>query len=104
MSNPFEELAAQQQATHKLVQQLLAAQTAPVSVEAPETIYTKEQAATFLNISVKTLNNYIDRGTIASCKPEGVVYLLHSDLIAWLRQYRRATINEQTVAYNAGRA
>jgi len=66
---------------------------APLSHDADEVI-TKIQAARFLQVSKRTLDNHMRRGWIPFIKlPSGAVRFRRSQLIAFLETYQRVSVS-----------
>ncbi|ARK10109.1 helix-turn-helix domain-containing protein [Fibrella sp. ES10-3-2-2] len=104
MTNPFEIIDKRLENLEGLTLEVFQRVNSSQASVPADMVYTKAEAAKFLNITEQTLSGYVSERKVPYCKPtDGRVYFLHSDLIDWLRKHRTATLDEATEAYNSQR-
>jgi len=62
-----------------------------VKYEPSEDVFTIQQAASFLHLSVPTLYSKNSKGELPTYKRGKRLYFLRTDLLAWLKEGRRKT-------------
>ena len=60
----------------------------------PEQLLTIQQAGKILNLSVPTLYGYVHRAEIPVCKRGKRLYFSKQELLQWVKQGRKKTLNE----------
>lgn len=77
------------------IKQLLECRTEPQA--ALDQLMTIKQASEFLSLTVATLYGYVQRGAIPVSKRGKRLYFRRSELLAWIQEGRKRTVQESAV-------
>ena len=94
MNNPFEAIDARLTSIECLLRDIQHSNKPNVNNSEVEQTLTIKEAASFLSLSVPTIYGLVQKAIIPVSKPGKRLYFLKSELIEWIKEGRRKTIDE----------
>lgn len=91
MNNPFEQIETRLSNIENLILDLKHQPKKVEPIEQPEKLYTVQEAAEFLNLSVPTIYSKVSRNELPFMKRSKRLYFSNIELLKYLKEGRRRT-------------